>query len=216
MQSFLLALLSASSYAYHLRPPSSFAPLIQRQPARARSVEMVSALDASFITSAADVAGILVGDTAASSGPDLVPAIIVAGSLAWFLGFPVVARKTGIVTVPEWFPEPGIPDLSGLELPGLPSIPVPTPKALAKLALIGTTFILPFFFVALIVVTTPGVRPPFSFLDGFYPPRIEEVKQQKAYFEKLEVEKKAKADAEAKAKAAAEAAALAEKAAAKK
>jgi hypothetical protein len=68
--------------------------------------------------------------------------------------------------------------------------------------------------VASFIAVTPGQRPPFSFLDAYYPPRVAEMKQieaKRAELDKIRLaaEAKAKAEAEAKAKADAEAAAKA-------
>ena len=58
----------------------------------------------------------------------------------------------------------------------------------------------------------PGVQLPFNFLDGFYPPRVAEIKRVKAANDAIEQKKKAAADAAAAAKAEAEAAAAKAKA----
>jgi hypothetical protein len=74
--------------------------------------------------------------------------------------------------------------------------------------------------IAALVIITPGSRPPFSFLDKFYPPRVAEVQMIEKKRAELDAAKKveeakAKAAAEAKAKAEAEEAAKAEAAKAK-
>jgi hypothetical protein len=74
--------------------------------------------------------------------------------------------------------------------------------------------------VLALVLTTPGNQLPFNFLDGFYPPRVAEMKQIREKKDKAEAIQKAEADkakaaAEAKAKAEAEAKAAEEAKAAK-
>lgn len=75
---------------------------------------------------------------------------------------------------------------------------------------IGATFALPILFCAAIFLIAPGRQLPFNFLDGFYGPRVEEVKMMNAKKAKVEAAEKAAKDkvaaaAAEKIKAAAEA-----------
>ena len=240
----MLALTSLAVEAYaagRIVPSSMHAPalLVHRAPARASSISLKqSALDA-CVEGAADLNAIMkcnaeFGDQASSAAFAIDPALAVLGlgavtflGLIAFLSFPVVARRTGAVTVPEWYPEVSLPELPELpfelpelSLPKLPSLddlpPLPdftdgqTRKNLFALALLGATPVLTLLLIGTIVIGTPGVQTPFNFLDPFYPPRVAEVTKIKDI--KDAAEAKAKAEA-AKAKAEAEAKAKAEEAA---
>ena len=116
---------------------------------------------------------------------------------------------------------PKAPELPKLELPGveLPSIDaglqavkdVATPQNAFTVAKVGFAlfpFALVVLFCTAIFVGAPGTKTPFNFLDAYYPPAVQEVKEAKAradLAERKAKREKEKAEAAAKAEKAAEA-----------